>query len=133
VLKAVDQTVQSDAPLQLLLRTLEALHDPEPAATGADPQAARLALAAQLLRQLAILTPAMAARTSVAACDDTEAAAMRVMLDVYERALRELRALARDARGRIERAEAAVADGGLEAKRCRKALERTASRTASWR
>jgi hypothetical protein len=129
----VNETVQSDATLHRLLRTLEALHDHTPAAAAADPRAARLALAARLMEQLALLVPAIEARVSVASCDDAEAVAMRTMLDIYERAVRELRAIARDARESIARADAAVADGRIAAKRHRRWLERTASRTASWR
>ena len=116
----------TDPRLERLLGVLESLHEDRPTAADPDAERARLAHATQLLERLAGIVPALAARATERTWDDSDALTARATLDIYERAVHELRALAMSARSRIERAHAMLTEAQQDAKRCRRAIEKQA-------
>jgi hypothetical protein len=87
-----------------------------------------LTRAADLLEVLESITPELRRAASSGAWDGYEAITARVALEIYDRAVRELRAVALDTRTRLRRAEAACADAREFARRRRRRAGKIALR-----
>jgi hypothetical protein len=102
--------------LELVVAMVERLRGTAPTA-GDNGVAARLARAGELLDALESFMPEVRDAAKSGRWDACDAVTARLAFDVYDRALRELRAVAVDARGGIERAAAAFSDAQTFARR----------------
>ena len=116
--------------LARLVTALERLREDVPG-TADDAIRGRLTHAGNLVKLLDDLRVDLDALAPASEWTDLDAAVARVALEVYDRAVRELRAVALDARGRIERAQQVFEEASLLAHRRRRRMERRASRAAS--
>jgi hypothetical protein len=116
-----------DQRFDRILMLLERLEDTGSRAVGDDAVRLRLTQAAQLVEKLASITPELQQAVSRGGWDACDAVTARVVFAVYDRAVRELRAVALEARGRIERAEAVLAEAREFSRRRRRCAAKIAA------
>lgn len=109
-----------DRRIEWIVATLERMRRAEPPAKGADALRPSLVYAAQLLDLWASVAPALQQGADSHRWDEREALAARVALEIYERAVHEVRLVALDARASIEHADAVLAEAHEFARRRRR-------------
>lgn len=117
-----------ESSLDTLRSILDSLHEDLAAGAGIDTPQARLARASRLLQRLDAITALVASAPERPEWTDADALTMRACLDIYERAVLELRSVALDARRRITEAEGTLAEARGIGRRARRRIER-ATRT----
>lgn len=125
-------TRTTESRLETLRSILDSLHQDLAAGGAIDAPQARLARASLLLQGVDAITALIAAAPERPESTDADVLTMRAALDIYERAARELRSVALDARRRITEGEDTLAEARGVARRARRRIERaTRIRTAS--
>lgn len=117
-----------DEPLERLLAILERARRIDPPRVNTRARDAELTYAAQLLQLLASIAPELPQATGSHAWQTADALRARVMFEIYDRAVRELRVVALGARVRIEQAEAVLAEARDFSRRRRRRAMKIAAR-----
>ena len=117
-------THSSESTLAALRSILDSLHEDLAAGAGIDAPQARLARASRLLQRVEAIAALIATVSERPEWADADALTLRAALDIYERAVRELRSVALDARRRITEAESTLAEGRGVTRRARRRIER---------
>lgn len=116
-----------DARFESVLAVLENVRDASSPPASVDTSA-RLAYAAQLLHVLEQFIPELQRVVAPGRLGGTEAVVMRVAVDLYDRAARELRAAADEARRCCDHADAILADVHAVARRRHRQARRVAEK-----